>query len=202
MPESDRRAGILGALTAFFTSVGGVLTSLAAVAGGVVALVALFNGSGNGDEPTGVGQPPPPAAVVTTIAATQAGPTLAEWRSQANDVCAGADLNFELSPAAQSNPVLQVFEVGRQTVTTFRNTTDGLRELTAPPEHAADIAEMISAWERGTDAWEGAITALEQGDQNQYTSGRTRTTTLLANANRLARQLGATTCPERVFGEQ
>ena len=68
-------------ITKFFTSLGGVLTSLAAIVGGVVALYVAFGGGGHKSS-----NPPPPPAVTTASNAT-----LEDWRSEAESICRDAD---------------------------------------------------------------------------------------------------------------
>ena len=200
MSEDDRRPGVVGALTWLFSSVGGLLTALATLIAGVLAILALVNRSDNGD---GDSVPTPPSIVTTSEGPeTPSGPTLAEWRSQANAVCEGADIEFELSPEGQADERIRALEVGRQTARTFHNTTDSLRDLDTPDSEASQVEEMISSWERGTDAFESFLAAFERGDQPSAQADQTRATTQMANGNRLARRLGATTCAERVFGEQ
>jgi len=80
-------------ITKFFTSLGGVLTSLAAIVGGVVALYVAFGGGGDKSS-----NPPPPPAVTTTSNAA-----LEDWRSEAESICRDADsqvIALGPSPAA------------------------------------------------------------------------------------------------------
>jgi hypothetical protein len=76
-------------ITKFFTSLGGVLTSVAAIVGGVLALYVAFGGGGDKSS-----NPPPPPAVTTTSNAA-----LEDWRSDAESICRDADSQvFALGP--------------------------------------------------------------------------------------------------------
>jgi len=200
MRSDEQKPGILAALTSFFTGVGGLLTAIAAVTTAALGFVAFVNRDDGGATPPTVPGTTQPSPFTTTL--ERSGPTLADWRAQADAICGGADLDFEISPEAPNNQALQVLEVGRQTVTLFRNTSDSIGDLDTPASHEDEIDEMLSSWQRAADALEHALDALQRGDEQSMLDEQSRAQGLAAQGNRLARRLGATTCTETVFGER
>ena len=144
-------------VTKFFTSLGGVLTSLAAIVGGVVALYVAFGGGGDKSSNT-----PPPAAVVRTSNSALEG-----WRSDAESICRDADrLVIALGPGPGANP-----DDSNARITWLQNVipivataTNQLRALDEPAEAQADIDRLLDTMDKVTDSAETVVNAYQALD--------------------------------------
>ena len=150
-------------ITKFFTSLGGVLTSLAAIVGGVVALYVAFGG---GDKSSSA--PPPPAVTTTSNA------TLENWRSDAESICRDAD-----SQVIALGPSPTVTDDSGTRMTWLENAipivataTNQLRALEKPAEAQADIDRLLDTMDKVTDSAHTLVNAYQVGDVETTNTAR------------------------------
>src|SRR5436190_4848627 len=120
-------------LSKFFTSLGGVLTSLAAVVGGVAALYVAF-GSGGDKSSNGPDTP--------TVVETTSNTAVEDWRKNVEDLCQDAERRVN---ALGPNPVDQAGQVARvqefiPIIEAFANET---RALDEPEELRNDVERFL-----------------------------------------------------------
>ena len=142
-------------ITKFFTSLGGVLTSLAAIVGGVVALYVAFGG---GDKSSNT--PPPPAVTTTSNAA------LEDWRSDAESICRDADsqvIALGPSPAVTDDSDTRITWL-QNAIPIVATATNQLRALDKPAAAQADIGRLLDTMDKVTDSAETMIHAYQALD--------------------------------------
>jgi hypothetical protein len=132
-------------ITKFLSSLGGVLTSLAAIVGGVVALYLAFGGGDNSSS-----TPPTSNA------------TLERWQSDAESICNVADkqvIGFPTpvvgDPAASDAWVTWLQKV----IPIVKTSTNQLRALDAPAEAQADIDRLLDTMDKLTDSGDKMLRA-------------------------------------------
>jgi len=142
-------------ITKFFTSLGGVLTSVATIVGAALALYVAFGG---GDKSS---SPPPPAAVTTTSNAA-----LEDWRSEAESICRDADSQvFTLGPIPTGTEDAGAGITWLQNVIPIVVTsTNQLRALDKPAEAQADIDRLLDTMDQVADTAHTVVNAYQAGD--------------------------------------
>jgi hypothetical protein len=174
-------------VTKFFTSLGGVLTSLAAIVGGVVALYVAFGGGGDKSSNT----PPLPAAVVTTSNAA-----LERWRSDAESICRDADSQaIALGP----NPGVDADSDARITwlqnvIPIVATSTSQLRALDEPAEAQADIDRLLDTMDKVTDSGETMVNAYQALDIETTNTARLELQSAIDDMQRQMAELGLKRC--------
>ena len=175
--------------TKFFTSLGGVLTSLAAVIGGVVALYVVFGGGG---EKTSSGQDPPPPTA-TTLAAALDERRVDEWRAAAEDVCRVADRRItQLGP----NPVGQSAQVVRlqELLPIFSSATNEIRALSEPAEIREDVQRLLDTMDEQIALVQALVNSLQSGDLQTAERSRLGLQRTGQDTDRLMAELGLQEC--------
>jgi hypothetical protein len=171
--------------TKFFTSLGGVLTSLAAVIGGVVALYLAFGGGDNSSSSNG---PPPPAVVGTTSNAA-----LEDWRTEAEDVCRNATRQAK---ALGPNPTDQPGQVERvrQLIPIMEGFTNEVRALDEPSEIQDDVARMIDKMDQTAELAQSMVNSYQIGDVDSANRARLELQGVSTDADRAMADLGLKKC--------
>jgi hypothetical protein len=142
-------------ITKFFTSLGGVLTSLAAIVGGVVALYVAFGGGDKSSNP-----PPPPAVTTTSNAALEV------WRSDAESICREADsqvIALGPSPAVTDDSDARITWL-QNVIPIVATYTNQLRALDKPAEARADIDRLLDTMDKVTDSGQTMVNAYQARD--------------------------------------
>jgi len=151
-------------ITKFFTSLGGVLTSVAAIVGGVLALYVAFGGGGDKSS-----NPPPPPAVTTTSNAA-----LEDWRSDAESICRDADSQvFALGPIPTASDDSDARITWLQNAIPIVVTaTNQMRALDKPAEAQADIDRLLDTMDKVTDSAHTLVNAYQVGDVETTNTAR------------------------------
>jgi len=173
-------------LTKFFTSLGGVLTSLAAIVGGIVALYVAFGG---GDKSS---TPPPPAAVVTTSNAA-----LEDWRSEAESICRDADsktIALGPSPGADPNDSDARMTWLQNVIPIVATSTNQLRALDEPAEARADIDRLLDTMDKVTDSAQTMVNAYQALDIETTNTARLELQGAIDDMQRQMAELGLKRC--------
>ena len=150
-------------ITKFFTSLGGVLTGLAAVVGGVVALYVAFGGGDKSSNPS-----PPPAVTTTSTA------TLEDWRSDAESICRDADsqvIALGPSPAVTDDSDARITWL-QNVIPIVATSTNQMRALDKPAEAQVDINRLLDTMDRVTDSGQTMINAYQALDTETTNTAR------------------------------
>ncbi len=172
-------------VTKFFTSLGGVLTSLAAIVGGVVALYVAFGG---GDKSSNT--PPPP--VVTTSNAALEG-----WRSDAESICRGADSQvIALGPNPGGDPDDSDARITwiQNVIPIVATSTNQLRALDEPAEAQADIDRLLDTMDKVTDSAQTMVNAYQAFDFETTNTARLELQGAIDDMQRQMAELGLKRC--------
>jgi hypothetical protein len=196
-PQSEgTSSGLANRLTRFFTSIGGLITSVVTLLAAAATLYVTVVGK---SEPDAVGPTPPSTTVVTTTspATTTQAPavaTIAAWRRDANRIC--ADFHRELRalvgrPPATAEEFLYFLQQSVNPAQRLRIATAG---LDVPPDRADDIAEYKTALDERDASVHEAIGAWQVQDSAAYSRAVSAFQRQDAEAGRLAATLGAGEC--------
>ena len=173
--------------TKFFTSLGGVLTSLAAVVGGVVALYVAF-GSGGGTASSN-----PPVVVDTTSDATTSEAAIEEWRTQAEDVC--RDLKrraTQLGPPPGDLAGLVAWMQRQMPIAS--SAASEMRALEEPDAIADDVGRFLDSLDNQVELNTRMFNALQVGDAVTFESLRLEMQAAASDTDRFAADLGLQKC--------
>jgi hypothetical protein len=132
-----------------------VLTSLAAIVGGVVALYVAFGGGDKSSNP-----PPPPAVTTTSNAALEV------WRSDAESICREADsqvIALGPSPAVTDDSDARITWL-QNVIPIVATYTNQLRALDKPAEARADIDRLLDTMDKVTDSGQTMVNAYQARD--------------------------------------
>jgi len=173
-------------ITKFFTSLGGVLTSVAAIVGGVLALYVAFGGGGDKSS-----NPPPPPAVTTTSNAA-----LEDWRSDAESICRDADSQvFALGPIPTGKEDSDTRITWLQNVIPIVATsTNEMRALDKPAEAQADIDRLLDTMDKVTDSAHTLVNAYQVGDVETTNTARLVLQGAIDDMQRQMAELGLKRC--------
>ena len=175
-------------LTKFFTSLGGVLTSLAAVVGGVVALYVAF---GSGGDNASQGANPP--AVVTTSDATTSDAAIEDWRTQAERVC--RDLKRRASrlgsPPADLAGLIAWMQ---QQMPIAMSAASEMRALEEPDAIADDVGLFLDSLDNQVELNMTMFNALQAGDATTFEAARAEAQAAATDTDRFAADLGLQKC--------
>lgn len=172
-------------ITKFFTSLGGVLTSVAAIVGGVLALYVAFGGGDKSSNP-----PPPPAVTTTSNAA------LEDWRSDAESICRDADSQvFALGPIPTATDAADARITWLQNVIPIVATsTNELRALDKPAEAQADIDRLLDTMDKVTDSAHTMVNAYQVRDIETTNTARLVLQGAIDDMQRQMAELGLKRC--------
>jgi hypothetical protein len=171
-------------ITKFFTSLGGVLTSLAAIVGGVVALYVAFGG---GDKSSN----PPPSAVTTT-----SNVALENWRSDAESICRDADsqvIALGPSPTATDDSDARIAWL-QNVIPIVATSTNQLRALDKPAEAGADINRLLDTMDKVTDSAQTMVNAYQALDIETTNTARLELQGAIDDMQRQMAELGLKRC--------
>jgi hypothetical protein len=174
-------------VTTFFRSLGGVLTSLAAIVGGVVALYVAFGG---GDKSSNT--PAAPAAVVTTSNAALEG-----WRTDAESICRDADSQvIALGPNPGGDPDDSDARMTwlQNAIPIVATSANQLRALDEPAEAQADIDRLLDTIDKVTDTAETMVNAYQALDIETTNTARLELQGALDDMQRQMAELGLKRC--------
>lgn len=169
-------------ITKFFTSLGGVLTSLAAIVGGVVALYVAFGG---GDKSSN-----PPAVTTTSNAA------LEDWRSDAESICRAADsqvIALGPSPAVTDDSDTRITWL-QNVIPIVATYTNQLRALDKPAEARADIDRLLDTMDKVTDSGQTMVNAYQALDIETTNTARLELQGAIDDMQRQMAELGLKRC--------
>jgi len=172
-------------ITKFFTSLGGVLTSLAAIVGGVVALYVAFGGGDKSSNP-----PPPPAVTTTSNAA------LEDWRSEAESICRDADsqvIALGPSPAVTDDSDVRITWL-QNVIPIVAAYTNQLRALDKPAEARADIDRLLDTMDKVTDSGQTMVNAYQARDIETTNTARLVLQGAIDDMQRQMAELGLKRC--------
>jgi hypothetical protein len=172
-------------ITKFFTSLGGVLTSLAAIVGGVVALYVAFGGGDKSSNP-----PPPPAVTTTSNAA------LENWRSDAESICRDADsqvIALGPSPAVTDDSDARITWL-QNVIPIVATYTNQLRALDKPAEARADIDRLLDTMDKVTDSAQTMVNAYQALDIETTNTARLELQGAIDDMQRQMAELGLKRC--------
>jgi hypothetical protein len=171
-------------ITKFFTSLGGVLTSVAAIVGGVVALYVAFGG---GDKSSN----PPPSAVTTT-----SNVALENWRSDAESICRDADsqvIALGPSPTATDDSDARIAWL-QNVIPIVATSTNQLRALDKPAEAGADINRLLDTMDKVTDSAQTMVNAYQALDIETTNTARLELQGAIDDMQRQMAELGLKRC--------
>jgi hypothetical protein len=204
-PKSDGTSkSVANRLTSFFTSLTGVITSLVALLGaaGTLYIAVVGRDGDNNPEREKVGNVTVPIATVpaaTVPATTPATSSIADWRREANQIC--ADFHREVRTTLGRAPqTVQEFAYYLQQVTPMATRASvALAGLDRPPDRATEITEMVDAFnERDASAAE-AVMAWNAGNAPAYQRAVADVNRLDVKGSRIAAALGASECAVNPF---
>jgi hypothetical protein len=159
---------------AFWTSLPGIVTAIAALitaVGGIIALVVVPGSSNNG-------------------------PTHAGFVRRADSLCSQtADLLRQLPPVSSADPATAAKElpVVAQRV---RDLADKLRALNAPPEDLPTLAHFTELLDTGANQADMATVSLQQRDLTGVRSHLGLSVKALQDSRNAANALGASACAQ------
>ncbi len=169
--------------TKFFTSLGGVLTSLAAVIGGVAALYLAFGG-GDDQAPN----PDPPTTVVTTSDAA-----IEDWRTQVEEACQDLERRARQlgpPPTEQAEQVVRL----QQLIPIFSAAANEIRALEEPDAIRDDAERFVGSMDEQVELSQTMINSLQIGDVATAESARLENQAAGQDTDRLAAELGLQEC--------
>jgi hypothetical protein len=175
--------------TKFFTSLGGVLTSLAAVVGGVVALYVAFGGGGDSASHGSN----PPVAVGTTSNSTTSDAAIEEWKAQAEEVC--RDLKrraTRLGPPPADLVGLVAWM--QQQMPIAMSAASEMRALEEPDAIADDVGRFLDSLDNQVELNTMMFNALQAGDAATFESVRAEAQDAAGDTDRFAADLGLRKC--------
>lgn len=172
--------------TKFFTSLGGVLASLAAVIGGAAALYVAFGGGGD-QAPNG---PDPPTPVDTTSDAAIEG-----WRTQAEEVCRDLERRVTQLGPPPADQAGQVFWL-QQLIPIASSTASEMRALEEPDAIADDVGRFFDSLDEQVELSVRMLNALQVGDVVTAENARLENQAAASDTNRFAADLGLQECVE------
>ena len=163
--------GVIAAVTALITAVGGLLAIL-------IQLGVLGGGSSEG-------------AAATTQTTAQP-----NWAQQANRICARTNDAINALPnASETDPAAALGQL-RESVTLSKRMVRDLAALTPPPDRTDDVDEFVRLGASMNDAGEEFAAALQAGDVVAAQQQIPRLKRLGRTFDNSAIGLGATTCAE------
>ena len=162
-----------------------MLTSLAAIVGGVVALYVAFGG---GDDKN---TPPPPTVVTTSNAA------LEDWRSDAESICRDADSQvIALGPNPGGDPDDSAARITwlQNVIPIVATSTNQLRALEKPAEAQADIDRLLDTMVKVTDSSQTMVNAYYALDIEMTNTARLELQGAIDDMQRQMAELGLKRC--------
>jgi hypothetical protein len=175
-------------VTKFFTSLGGVLTSLATIVAGVVALYVAFGGGGDKSSNT---PPPPPVATTSNAAA------LEDWRSDAESICRDANSQvIALGPNPGGDPNDSDARITwlQNVIPIVATYTNQLRALDEPAEAQADIDRLLDTMVKVTDSAQTMVNAYQVFDFETTNTARLELQGAIDDMQRQMAELGLKRC--------
>jgi hypothetical protein len=171
-------------LTKFFTSLGGVLASLAAVIGGAAALYVAF-GSGGDQAPNG---PDPPTPVDTTSDAA-----IEDWRAQVEEACRDFDRRVsELGPVPADQPG-QIVRL-QQLIPIVDTASNEIRALEEPHAIRDDVERFLDSMGEVIDLSQTMVNSYQIADAQTFNSARLEMQAAARDTDRLAAELELQEC--------
>jgi hypothetical protein len=171
--------------TKFFTSLGGMLASLAAVVGGVVALYVAF---GSGGDTTSQGANPP-----TVVDTTSSDAAIEEWRAQAEEVC--RDLRRRATRLGQPPADLAGLVAWmQQQMPIAMSAASEMRALEEPDAIADDVGRFLDSLDHQVELNTMMFNALQAGDAVTFESARSEAQAAATDTDRFAADLGLQEC--------
>jgi hypothetical protein len=172
--------------TKFFTSIGGVLASLAAVIGGAAALYVAFGG---GTNQTNNPDPPPPVVDTTSDAAIE------DWRTQAEDVCKDLKRRVARLGPPPTDAAGQVSYM-QQSLQISSSMASEMRALEEPDAIADDVGRLLDALDEQVQISVAFLDAFQVGDVVTLETLRQENQAAARDTNRFAADLGLKECVE------
>jgi hypothetical protein len=173
--------------TKFFTSLGGVLTSLAAVVGGVAALYLAFGG---GDEGT-PNNPNPPTVTDTTSDAD----AVADWREQAEKACQDFERRgSQLGPIPPATDLAGQVGWLQQVLPFFESAANEIRALDEPEAIQEDVEQLLDSMDNQVALSQTMINAFQVSDAATFNGARLENQAAAQETNQLAAELGLRQC--------
>jgi hypothetical protein len=171
-------------VTKFFTSLGGVLTSLATIVAGVVALYVAFGGD------TSSNSPPSPPVTTTSNSA------LEDWRSDAESICREADsrvIALGPIPGADLDSDTQITWL-QNVIPIVAPYTNQLRALDEPAEAQPDIDRLLDTMDKVTDSGQTMVNAYQVFDVETANTARLELQGAIDHMQRQMAELGLKRC--------
>jgi hypothetical protein len=169
--------------TKFFTSLGGVLTSLAAVVGGVVALYVAFGGSDKAS-------PNPPVVVDTTSDAA-----IEDWQTQVEDACRDFVRRVNQLGPKPTAGAGQVFYL-QELIPIFSTLANEIRALEEPAAIREDVGRLLDSMDRQVELSQTEVNSAQVGDSATAEDARLENQAAGQDTDRLLAELGLQACVE------
>jgi hypothetical protein len=172
--------------TKFFTSLGGVLASLAAVIGGAAALYVAFGGGGD----QAPNNPDPPTPVETTSDAA-----IEDWRKQAEEVCRDLRRRVTRLGPPPTDAAGQVSYM-QQSIQISSSMAAEMRALEEPDAIADDVGRLLDSLDEQVQLSVAFLDAFQIGDAVTMETLRLENQDAASDTNRFAADLELTECVE------
>jgi hypothetical protein len=172
-PDEPRKG-----VSAFWTTLPGVLTGIAGLLTAIVAIVGLFgladrSSGGGGNEDV----------------------THAEWVARADQICSqSVERVRQLPPLESSNFLIVVPAIARE----IRDLAERLRALDAPEEDQVAISRLTSLLDQQRNEINAAIVAYTEGNTSAGDQRVRRGDSIEERSDAAARSLGINACAQRV----
>lgn len=174
MGTRDKRGigGTLAAAAALITAIGGIVAILVQL-----GIIGSDSDSGSGSKTT------------QTV-------TPATWAAKANEICAKANDDIDALPDPEALDPEALTAAGRESVDILQRQLRELQRLTPPADDAPKVERLLRILAQLNDASEEVVGALRLGDASGIQEDVDEIRRLAPSGDRLANQLGASTCAE------
>jgi hypothetical protein len=192
----------------FWTTLPGVLSGVAAVltASGALAGIVLARGDGGGDSPSvaaGVATSPPtppPADPPPAPPATPPAASLADWRREANSLCANANRELRATFGRPPQGPEELVQYYQGALPVIARLAIDLRGLDTPADRAEEIAELLDGLEAQNANAQEALAAWQAGNAAAFQRAAAEVGRASSSAAGVAASLGARECALGPFG--
>jgi hypothetical protein len=166
-----------------------VLTSLAAVVGGVVALYVAFGSGGD----TGSQGTNPPVVVDTTSDVTTSDAAIEDWRTQAERVC--RDLKRRASRlGSPPGDLAGLVAWMQQQMPIAMSAASEMRALEEPDAIADDVGLFLDSLDNQVELNMTMFNALQAGDATTFAAAQAEAQAAATDTDRFAADLGLQKC--------
>lgn len=208
--ETPAGTGAAKRLQNFLTSITGVISSLVLLIGAAGTLYAtVLNPVGGSPPPspsptppppTAQPPPPPPVPPPATPPTAPPGPSLADWRREANELCAESNRQLRATFGRPPQVYEELVAYYQGALPVVSRVLLDLRALESPPARADDVADFLAALEAQNDNAAEAVAAWQAGNSPLFQRAVGEVERAGATAVDAASELGARECALGPFG--